>query len=112
MCIWAMYPAGGWHLNILPTDWTPSPTKGINIEADSLLVEEGVHYPFKYSRGFAPAFYGEGDVYPKSDADSGSLYITKHAQINRILSGTFSFVDTNSGGAEVNVIEGRFDIRY
>ena len=105
-------PGGGWFLNIPASDWSISPIKGVNIETDSLLVSEGIDYPFKYSKGFARAFYQEGEVYPKLDNDEGSLFIKKFDQTNRIISGTFSFIGTASSGQKVYITEGRFDVRY
>ena len=74
-------------------------------------------YPFENDKGYARAFYQKGFnggvlVFKKLISDSGSLFIKKHDQINRILSGTFSFTGANSTGEKVNITEGRFDIRY
>lgn len=100
---------GGWYLNIPATDWRPNPPKGVNIETDSLLVEQGTSYIFKKLKGNPHAFYDNGEVF---DA-SGELTILKFDQTNRILSGTFFFTGTNaSTGQTVEVTDGRFDIRY
>ena len=110
-------PDGGWHLNIPASDFQSNPINGVNIETDSLLLQEGINYEFKTTKGNANAFYQTAFdrgvlVYPKLDNDLGSVFIKKHDKINRILSGTFSFTGTNSNGEKVNITEGRFDIRY
>ena len=96
-----------------------STKKGVSIETDSLLLVEGTTYQFKKIVGTANAFYLENtsnggvSVYPKFDYDNGSIFISKFDQVNRILSGTFSFIGTNATtGTKVNITEGRFDIRY
>jgi Family of unknown function (DUF6252) len=108
-------PDGGWHLNIPAYNY--STNKGVSIETDSLFLVEGITYQFKITIGTANAFYLENipngvNVYQKVDNETGSLLIKKHDQINRILSGTFSFVGTDGNNIKVNVTEGRFDIRY
>jgi len=110
-------PDGGWHLNIPAYNY--STKKGVSIETDSLLLVEGMTYQFKTTIGTANAFYRENtsdggvSVYPKFDNDSGSIFISKFDQLNRILSGTFSFIGTNATtGLTVNITEGRFDIHY
>ena len=110
-------PGGGWYLNIPAINYKSDKRENINISTDSLLVQEGTTYMLKKIKGNAQAFYAEvnsGSVimYPKLNTDSGSLYIRKFDVINRILSGTFSFIGTNSVGQAVNITEGRFDIRY
>ncbi|MBA3675301.1 MAG: hypothetical protein H0W75_10185 [Chitinophagaceae bacterium] len=101
------------------TNWIPHPTEGFNIGTDSLLVMEGATYEFKLSSNFQPikgtayASYSNGsDAYPKLNNESGSLFIKKFDQTNRILSGTFYFTGTNSNGVKLSVTEGRFDIRF
>ena len=109
-------PRGGWYLNISTYDY--SAKKGIHIETDSLLLAEGVTYNFKKEKGYPLIFYeevvnGTTEIYGKQIYDTGSLYITKHDQINRVLSGTFFFTGTKiSDGQKVNVTDGRFDLRY
>ena len=112
-------PDGGWHLNIPAVDWQASSIPGINIGTDSLLIAEGTTYEFKLSsnfqtmKGTAYANYVVGsDAYPKLNNESGSLFIKKFDQTNRILSGTFFFTGTNTNGAKISITEGRFDIRY
>jgi hypothetical protein len=106
-------PGGGWFLNIPAIDWQPSSIPGVSITTDSLLVQEGITYQFKTTKGNAQAFYSKTIEYPKLDNDIGELKITKFDQVNRILSGTFFFTGTNiSTGEKVNVTEGRFDVRY
>jgi hypothetical protein len=103
---------GGWYLNIPATNWVPSTPEGVNIETDSLLVVEGMTYSFKNQKGSPRAFYDKGVSYVALDND-GILKITKFDQSNRILSGTFSFIGTNTtNGEKLNITEGRFDIRY
>ena len=99
-------------MNIPAVDWKSSPIEGISITTDSLLVQDGNIYQFKTTKGNAQAFYSKIIEYHKLDNETGSLHITKFDQLNRILSGTFSFVGTNTNGEKVNVTEGRFDIRY
>lgn len=106
---------GGWFLNIPATNWQPNPPIGVNIETDSLLIIEGQTYRFKNSKGFPRAFFDNGNIYATLITDTGSLHITKHDQIRRILSGTFFFTGTNtstSSGEKISVTEGRFDITY
>ena len=104
---------GGWFLNIPAIDQVPNNSIGINIVTDSLLVVENTQYQFGLGKGVAKARYYVGlDNYPKDISDTGSLFIIKHDQLNRILSGTFSFVGTNANGVKANVTDGRFDIRY
>ena len=114
-------PGGGWYLNIPATNWIPSTPEGVNIETDSLLVEEGMNYEFKYDeannskiKGTAFSGYGNGiSGYIKTNSDTGSLRIVKFDKINRILSGTFSYSATDlSNGTKIHITEGRFDIRY
>ncbi len=110
-------PDGGFHLNIPAFNYQSSPKRGVSIVTDSLLLFEGVSYYFEDSIGSAKAFYLEEAnnglvVYHKLKSDTGSLFITRHDQVNKILSGTFSFSGTNDNGAKVYVTEGRFDIRY
>jgi hypothetical protein len=108
-------PDGGWHLNIPAYNY--SSNKGVSIETDSLLLVEGMTYQFKTTIGTANAFYLENipngvNVYPKLDNDAGSLIIKRHDPIQRILSGSFSFIGTDGNGVKINITEGRFDIRY
>ncbi len=104
---------GGWYLNIPATDWKPNPPEGVNIETDSLLVEEGRSYEFKQTKGSPQAFYDKGEVFPAVNNNSGKLKITRFDQTNRIVSGTFFFTGTNAfTGEKVEVTDGRFDIRY
>lgn len=108
-------PDGGWHLNIPAYNY--STKKGVSIETDSLLLTGGVTYEFKNSSGTANAFYIQEipngvAVYTKLDNDSGSLVITMHDTVQRILSGRFSFIDTDANNKKINITEGRFDIRY
>lgn len=110
-------PGGGWFLNIPAFDYKSNPNRGVSIVTDSLFLEENRTYEFKTTKGNAKAFYREDaswgvNVFPKLDNETGSLFIKKHDQMNRILSGTFSFVGTSSGGQKVYITEGRFDIRY
>lgn len=104
---------GGYFLNIPATDWRPNPTEGVNIETDSLLLEEGKTYPFKTTKGSAQAFYSSGAEYRKRDQDAGELTITRFDRTQGILAGRFHFVGTNkSTGQQVHVTEGRFDVRF
>lgn len=109
-------PGGGWHLNIPAYNY--STNKGVSIETDSLFLVEGMTYQFKTTIGTANAFYRENTsnggvkVYPKLDNETGSLTITKHDQVQRILAGTFSFVGSDGNNTKINITEGRFDIRY
>ena len=108
-------PGGGWHLNIPAYNYTTK--RGVSIETDSLLLIEGMTYHFKTTIGTANAFYRENipngvNVYQKLDNENGSLIIKKHDQVQRILSGTFSFIGADGNGEKVNITDGRFDIRY
>ncbi len=110
-------PDGGWHLNIPAYNY--STKRGVSIETDSLFLLEGIVYEFKpQKKGYPLAWYeevknGSSEIYGKLENDSGILSIKKHDQINRILSGTFSFTGTKiATGEKINITEGRFDIRY
>ena len=106
-------PGGGWYLNIPAIDQIPANSVGINIATDSLFVLEATQYQFGIGKGLAKVRYYEGvDSYPKGANDTGSLFITRHDTILRILSGKFSFTGTNTNGIKISVTEGRFDIRY
>src|SRR5690606_17997364 len=50
-----VYLRGGWYLNIPAFDYIAR--KGISIETDSLLLEEGHTYEFKSIKGSSNAFY-------------------------------------------------------
>lgn len=108
-----LYIDGGWNLNIPATDWIARPTVGVSITTDSLFLQEGMNYQFSTSKGYAQAFYSKEIEFQKLDTDSGQLYISKHDQVNRILSGTFFFVGTHvTTGEKIFITDGRFDIRY
>ncbi|MCO5235569.1 MAG: hypothetical protein M9933_04795 [Chitinophagaceae bacterium] len=97
-------------MNIPAIDWKGN--DGVSITTDSLFVEEGKIYDFKNKKGCPQAFYSRLGRYLKLDSDSGRLSITKHDKLNRILSGTFFFIGTNTAGEKMNITEGRFDIVY
>ncbi len=104
-------PGGGWFLNIPATDWRSSyPILSVHIETDSLLLIEQTSYSLGNSKGKALAFYNADNTYFAKEGE-GNLFIMKHDTRNRILSGTFAFTGT-SRGKQVEVTEGRFDIRY
>lgn len=104
---------GGYYLNIPATNWQPNPTEGVNIETDSLLVEEGKTYPFKVGKGNPQAFYSSGAQYTKRDQDAGELTITRFDRTQGIIAGRFHFVGTNTAtGQQIRVTEGRFDVRF
>jgi hypothetical protein len=111
---------GGWHLYLSVRNWVSYPSEGIDIQSDSLLLQEGGTYPFilgpnnEQVIGTVSAFCEYNDkYYAKLLTDSGELHITKSDEQNRILSGTFFFTATDiSSGEKVSVTDGRFDIRY
>ena len=107
-------PGGGWYLNIPAVDWKPADIPAVSITTDSLIVNEGSTYQFKFrKKGFPGAFYSNGPQYNATDNNSGELKIKKFDNVNRIISGTFFFTGTdNSTGQTVSITEGRFDIRY
>ena len=106
-------PGGGWYLNIAALDLNPASRPAVSITTDSLLVSEGLTYNFKNAKGNTKAFYvSSGNVFSKLDNDTGQLKIIKFDQLNRIISGTFSFIGTDENGTKVNVTEGRFDVSY
>jgi hypothetical protein len=113
-------PGGGWYLSIPATDWVPETIPAVDITTDSLLLVEGMSYDFKLGsnnqpiKGTVQAVYSNGfNSYPKISNEAGSLLIKKFDQSNRIISGTFSFIGTNTAnGEKLNITEGRFDIRY
>ncbi|AIZ65409.1 hypothetical protein PK28_17200 (plasmid) [Hymenobacter sp. DG25B] len=103
-----------YFLNIPAVRWRPSPSEGIHITADSLLVEEGKTYSFKNSKGSAQASYRSSpNTYQKLDQDEGELTITRFDRTQGILSGRFHFVGTNAQtGQQVQVTDGRFDVKF
>jgi len=109
---------GGWYLNIPAVDWASKPNSGVSIETDSLLLREGMSYPIGRNKGMVRTFYligtenGGVDIYDKLETDTGSLHIQRFDQVNRILSGVFSFSATNGNGQKVYVTDGRFDLQY
>jgi len=104
---------GGYFLNIPATDWAGKPIEGVGITTDSLLVQEGKTYPFKTKKGNAKAFYFADNQYQKLYQDSGALTITRFDPGQGILSGRFYFVGTNKiTGQQVQVTDGRFDVRF
>lgn len=108
-------PGGGWFLNIGAANRIDNPRRNIGIETDSLLLIEGNSYELKKMKGFAYAHHLFDIIsYQMKSDDTGILIITKHNQIQRILSGRFSFTATNvyDQNQKVNITEGRFDIRY
>ena len=107
-------PGGGWFLNIATRDQSiSSNSPGVSITTDSLLLIEGNSYQLQIGKGLAAGEYFLGIFsYKIKNNDNGTLIITKHDQIQRILSGRFSFTATNNNGQKVNITEGRFDVRY
>jgi hypothetical protein len=104
-------PGGGWWLNIPAIDWKDK--KSVGIATDSLLLITGVSYSLKKLKGFAYSQYTSGLLYYQMwPNDTGELFITKHDESKRILSGRFSFTASTSAGEKVTITEGRFDIRY
>jgi Family of unknown function (DUF6252) len=111
---------GGWFLNIPATNWESTEIPTLQIGTDSLLITENSTYQFKINnnnqsiKGTAFAKYASGSSgYIKLNSDVGDLIITRFDQVNRILSGRFYFIATNtSNGEKINITEGRFDIRY
>jgi hypothetical protein len=106
-------PDGGWFLNIGAANRIDEPNTDIAIATDSLFLAEGMSYTLKKQKGYAYGQYGSGIFfYQMRSNDSGNLYITKHDQVQRILSGRFSFTASRSTGDLVKITEGRFDVRY
>jgi len=107
-------PGGGWFLNIATRDRSISSSRpGVSITTDSLLLIEGNTYQLQVQKGSSTGeyFLGIFSYKIKSD-DSGTLFIIRHDQTQRILSGRFSFTATSNSGEKVNITEGRFDVRY
>ena len=103
----------GYFLNIPATDWAAKPIEAVRISTDSLLVQEGKTYPFRTSKGSAQAEYHATVDYTKLNPDDGELTITRFDPTRGIISGRFHFVGTdNSTGRQVNVTDGRFDVRF
>ena len=86
-------PGGGWFLNIATRDRSASSSRpGVSITTDSLLLLEGNTYQLQIQKGSASGEYFLGIYsYKIKPSDNGSLFITKHDQTQRILSGRFSF---------------------
>lgn len=111
---------GGWFLNIPAVNWEPADIPSLQIGTDSLLIAENSTYQFKIDsnyqsvKGTAYAKYAIGsNGYIKLNSDVGELTITRFDQVNRIMSGKFFFIATNTVNREkINITEGRFDIRY
>ncbi len=57
---------------------------------------------------------GGGNIFSGSSTNSipGQLTITKFDQVNRIIAGTFEFTVLDNDGNEINITDGRFDMRY
>lgn len=91
-----------------------SPFRSVMLEVDSLVLREGQTYPFRTPGGRHQASHFDGKQdYIKRDQDQGELTITRLDSVQRILSGRFHFVGTDrNSGQQVQVTEGRFDLRY
>ncbi|MBK8089232.1 MAG: hypothetical protein IPK31_15550 [Chitinophagaceae bacterium] len=106
-------PGGGWFLNIAAVDRSSNVLPRVAITTDSLLLVEGNTYQLVKQKGFAKGQYGlDLFLYQILSSDQGELFITKHNQSLRILSGRFSFTASTFAGEKVTITEGRFDIRY
>jgi hypothetical protein len=69
---------GGWFLNIPAVDYKISPSKSISIVTDSLLLQEGLVYEFKTTKGNVKTYYDSGfELFPKINSETGSLHIKK-----------------------------------
>jgi hypothetical protein len=106
-------PGGGWFLNIGAGNRIDNPKQNVSIRTDSLLLLEGTSYPLKKLKGYAYGDHLSSIIpYGMNSNDTGELYISKHDQAQRILSGRFYFTATNQNGEKVTITEGRFDVRY
>jgi hypothetical protein len=106
-------PGGGWVLNISAAKCVGNPKQNVGIQTDSLLLLEGTSYPLKKLKGYAYGDHLSSIIpYGMNSNDRGELYISKHDQAQRILSGRFYFTATNQNGEKVTITEGRFDVRY
>jgi hypothetical protein len=104
---------GGWFLNVGAANRIDNPNTDIAIATDSLILLEGISYPLKKMKGSAYGQFGSGILfYQMGVNDTGALFITKHDQTQRILSGRFSFTASRLTGEKVKITDGRFDIRY
>lgn len=104
------YGNGDWRLNVAAIDWESK--RSVSIETDSLLLEEGITYELKASKGFAKGQYVDKLIaYGIRIGDTGTLKVTRHDLNERILSGIFWF-NVTSDNSKANVTEGRFDVRY
>jgi hypothetical protein len=103
----------GVNFGFVVTDWRASPLQYLILEADSIPITAGTTYLFKNQTGNPRAgFYNGGVSYIVLDND-GTLTVTKYDEANRVFSGFFSFMGTNTTtGEKINITEGRFDIRY
>ena len=83
-------PDVGWHLNTPASGYQSNFINGVNIETDSLPLQEGIRYEFKTTKGNTNTFYQTAFdrrvlVFPELDNDPGSLFMKKHDKINCIL---------------------------
>ena len=88
----------------------------VEIQADSLVLEEGKSYSFSASphRGVVQGncFTTDGGVYTTTTAASGTLTITRLDRPAKLLAGRFEFVGTDKAtGKQVHVTAGRFDFQ-
>jgi len=106
-------PGEGWFFFLYGANRVDAPRTSIAIETDSLLLLQGNSYPLKKGKGFVVGSALISIIpYDMGLSDSGELKITKHDQLQRILSGRFSFTATNVNGEKLIITEGRFDVRY
>ncbi|KHJ39502.1 hypothetical protein PBAC_00090 [Pedobacter glucosidilyticus] len=105
----------GYYLSISATDSKNSPLRGVDIDTDSLKIEQSKIYKLEKAgaKGIASAEYVASlDRYYTSSVASGKLKITKLDESKKIISGTFCFDAVNETGEKVEVREGRFDLKY
>lgn len=114
-------PDKGWFFTTSVTQYTANRFITLEIGTDSLQLVQGITYVISaldpdggnaygtYTLQFSSGF----EFLNASPHGSGSLYISKLDEVNKIISGTFSFtVYYSSGVLAATISEGRFDIRY
>ena len=95
-----------------------SPSSAIaiaGIELSSKIQEKQYNLISENIDNFSGVFLQEGGFQldaSTSDENPGTLFITKLDEENNIISGTFEFTVLDNEGKEINITEGRFDLKY
>lgn len=106
-------------LGITGRDRSTEEIKSVSIGFDSLIAEQGGKYKLttiiKGNAGGQYALYpavGLYQIFQTNVNANGEFNIKKLDTLNQIISGTFWFEAVNANGQNVEIREGRFDVRY